>query len=86
VGRISYIQEGEAYLLQRLPVDFEGFSSIAILVPFLRAIYFFFSRDVVQAQTDREIINSSGLAAAAAGGGGGGGFSFLASFLLIFYY
>jgi hypothetical protein len=57
---------------------------------FLRAIYFFFSRDVVQAQTDREIINSSGLAAAAAaaggGGGGGGGFSFLASFLLIFYY
>lgn len=48
-------------MLQGLPVDFEGFSSIGILlVPFLRAIYFFFSGDVVQAQTDRENITLLG--------------------------
>ena len=40
---------------------FEGFSSIGILlVPFLRAVYFFFSRDVVQVETDRENITLLG--------------------------
>jgi hypothetical protein len=53
VGRISYIQEGEAYLLQRLPVDFEGFSSIAILLVPFSASYLLFLLQRRGAGTDR---------------------------------
>ena len=86
MGRICYIQEGEAYLLQGLAVDFEGFSSIGILlVPFLRAIYFFLLR---RRGAGRQIER---IYLFWVGGGGSSRrrrrrLSFLASFLLIFYY